>query len=88
MSGPGTAVAPTLLITQKAESSLSRRAPLGSATFFGCECLAWDIRGEERFCARREERAEIVGGACRWLSFGEGVRARLIGVYSSEWLGV
>ena len=38
LSGPGTAVAP--LITQKAESNLSRRAPLGSATFFGCECLA------------------------------------------------
>ena len=33
-------LAPTLLITQKAESNLSRRAPLGSATFFGCECLA------------------------------------------------
>ena len=39
-SCPGSAAAPTLLITQKAESNLSRRAPLGSATFFGCECLA------------------------------------------------
>ena len=39
--GPGTAeAAPTLFIKQKAESNLSRRAPLGSATFFGCECLA------------------------------------------------
>ena len=38
--GPGTAAAPTLFITQKAESNLRRRAPLGSATFFGCECLA------------------------------------------------
>ena len=36
----GTAVAPTLLITQKAESNLSRSRPLGSATFFGCEYLA------------------------------------------------
>ena len=43
MSGPA---APTLFITQKAEINLSRRAPLGSATFFGCECLACDMRGE------------------------------------------
>ena len=58
LSGPGTAAAPTLLTTQKAESNLSRRAPLSSATFFGCECLACDMRGEKRFCARREGRAE------------------------------
>ena len=38
LSGPGTSAAPTL--TQKAESNLSRRAPLGSAAFFGCEYLA------------------------------------------------
>jgi len=39
VSCSGTAPAPPTLITQKAESNLSRRAPLGSATFFGCECL-------------------------------------------------
>ena len=44
LSSPGTSAAPTLLTTQKAESNLSRRAPLGSAAFFGCEYLA--MRGE------------------------------------------
>ena len=40
LSGPSAAAAPTLFITQNAVSNLSRRAPLGSATFFGCDCLA------------------------------------------------